>query len=187
MKIGFDFDGVIYNTNELRRKHIKILYGVELLIEETERAGAIRRGLTDEQYTAVQRLIYKYETVSLSAKAIPHAIDTMRRLRGEGHDLTIITSRYDLEVNHAIEWLKRGGFGDLEVTNTPYTLKTDACREREIEVFFDDDLPNLEPLVGTVPHPFLFDAPSNKDIEVPKGIGRVKDWNDLYEKIREIN
>lgn len=187
MKIGLDFDGVISDAGELKKKYIRILYEIGMPIEETERAEAVRRGVTNSQYTAIQRLIYNDKTVSLSARIIPHAIDTMKRLSGEGHSLTIITSRYDIGVDHVREWLRREGFGDLEVANTQYTPKTDACRERGIEVFLDDDLPKLEPLVGTVPHPFLFTAPYNKDIEVPSGIGRVKDWNDFYEKIKGIN
>ena len=64
--------------------------------------------------------------------------------------------------------------------------KAKACKG--LDVYVDDDLDKLEPLVGIVPNRFLFSWGYNQHIDVPPSTAkRVDSWQQFYQEIRGLN
>jgi len=184
MRIGLDFDGVISDCCRLKSYGAKKLYGVEIPPKKFKRELIIGEGiLTSEQYTNLQKQIYDTREIGLTMLPVNGALKYIPKLQQGGHDLSIITSRPDIEIPR--EWLHLKKL-DLPITSVPRgSTKAEACKG--LEVYVDDDLDKLEPLIDVVPNRFLFSWGYNKHIELnPKIATRVKSWPDLYQKIKKI-
>src|SRR3989344_6545639 len=187
MKIGLDFDGVISDCGRLKSDGAKRLYGVEIPPEKFKTEIVVGQGfLTLEQYRSLQKQIYGTREIGLLMKEFDGVIDYTQRLISEGHDLTIITSRGIQESEIAREWMR------MVKLNLPLNgigggvKKTDACRG--LDVYIDDDLDKLEPLVGIVPNRFLFSWGYNQHIEVPPTIAqRIQSWEHFYQEVSKLN
>jgi hypothetical protein len=105
----------------------------------------------------------------------------VRQLQKKGHELQIVTSREPEACDIAREWMTIQKL-QLELVGVGYgNSKADATTG--FDVYVDDDLDKLEPLVGIVPHLFLFSWGYNQHVN-EYGIGeRVSSWEELYRNI----
>ncbi len=183
MRIGLDFDGVISDCGQLKSDAAKILYGVEIPPErfKTELVVGI---LTQEQYRHLQRQIYGTRKLGLLMKPVDGVLDYLPKLQQDGHELRCITSRYEEEADIAREWLLAQHLTLPLTAVGGRTKKAKACQG--LDVYADDDLDKLEPLVGIVSRLFLFSWGYNQHIEVPSSIAqRVDSWQNFYQKISQ--
>jgi len=187
MKIGLDFDGVISDAGKLKSDGAKRLYGVDIPPEKFKTEIVVGQGLlTSEQYKALQKQVYGTREIGLLMQEVDGAVDYTQRLISEGNDLRIVTSRGTLESEIAKKWMQKRGL-NLPLINVGESVsKADACRG--MDVYVDDDLDKLEPLVGVVPQRFLFSWGYNQHIEVPLSIAkRVDSWKSLYREIQNLS
>ena len=181
MKIGLDFDGVISDCGKLKSEGAKRLYNVHIPPERFKKELVVGEGLLSlEQYMALQKQIYGTSEIGLLMEPVEGVFRYLSRLREDGHELKIITSRNEEAIKVANEWMRQKGIS-LPTTNVP-GQKTEACRG--LDVYIDDDYDKLEPLIGIVPDLFLFSWGYNQNIHVNQAvINRVDSWANFYEEI----
>ena len=187
MRIGLDFDGVISDCGRLKSQGAKMLYGFEIPPEKFKKELVVDTGiLTLEQYRHLQKQIYSNREIGLTMLPVDGIFEFLPKLQQEGYDLSIITSRGEIESEIAREWMKQKNIELKLVGVGGGVSKTDACRG--LDVYIDDDLDKLEPLMGIVPNRLLFSWGYNQHIEVPPTIAqRIQSWEHFYQEVSKLN
>lgn len=183
MKIGLDFDGPVADHREVKRAIAKSAYGLEPPYPK----GTVIRGdlLTWEEYLAIQKSVYPTREENLRMKAVDGALEHIRLLKDDGHEISVITSRTGEELDIAMEWADRKG-ASLHFIGVPHgTSKAEVARG--LNCFVEDDLFKLVPLVGIVPHLFLFTLEYNEHSETDGIATKVPHWEALYRHITAID
>jgi len=189
LRIGLDFDGVIANTPALRAAVANELFGKDLpsgcLLNK--RYILEKKYLSIEEYAEMEAAIY-VENSSWHPKLalMPGAKEGIRHLLNDGHDVCCITSRTPIAVELARIWIER-----QEIHVPIFSLggregKLHAVKKHGREVYIDDDLDYLKPMVGEIPHLFLYTWEYNKDTNPAPEIIRVGSWSDFLERIGSI-
>lgn len=170
----------------MKSNEAKRLYGVEIPPGRFKKEIVVGQGfLTLKQYRDLQEEIYGTMELGLLMKEVEGVVDYVQRLASEGHILTIITSRGVRESEVAKGWMRKIKL-NLPLIGVGGEVKTDACRG--LDVYIDDDFDKLEPLIGVVPHRFLFSREYNRHINVPASVARrVDSWQQFYQEIRLLN
>jgi len=187
MRIGLDFDGVISDCGQLKSDGARMLYGVEIPPEKFKKELVIDAGiLTLEQYRHLQKQIYDTREIGLTMSPVDGALELVPKLQQEGHDLMVVTSRWEPGTEIAREWMKLKGLNLYLVGVASGVSKANACQG--LDAYIDDDLDKLEPLVRVVPHRYLFSWRYNTHIEVPQNVAkRIESWQHFYDEILSLN
>lgn len=183
MKIGLDFDGVISNCGQLKTEGARRMYGVEIPPEKFKKEIVIgEKLLTSEQYRTLQRAIYGTRELGLLMEPVDGVLRFLPLLVAEGHTILVVTSRGDVELQIAKEWSVLRGL-QLDFVGVGYgASKADAAIG--LDLYVDDDLDKLEPLVGIVPNLFLFSWGYNIHVDTGS-IPRLDSWEAMYDFIKE--
>lgn len=186
MKIGLDFDGVITDCGNLKSERARLNYGIEIPPERFKKELVVDTGiLTLKQYRDLQKQIYATREIGLTMSPVEGVLKFVPQLQEEGYTLTIVTSRDNSGSDIAREWMRTHGLNVSLISSGIGTSKADACRG--LDVYIDDDLDKLEPLVDIVPHRYLFSWGYNKHITVPKEAAqRIKSWQHFYDEIKRL-
>ncbi len=184
--IGLDFDGVMGSTIKLKHRMAKELYGVEGISDNRFKEGfVVDAGLmTKQQYRAMMNIVCGDRSVGLAMEPITGVDIYVPQLKKEGHRLIVITSREGSELDVVKEWCELRNF-DLEYRSVGYG-KDKKAAAADVSVYIDDDVSKLIPLIGSVPHLFLFTQEHNADTEVPESIVRVHTWESFYTSIQQL-
>lgn len=182
MRIGLDFDGVISDCGALKSETARRLYGIDVPSERFKKELVIGDGLlTLEQYRRLQEVIYGTREYGLTAKPVGGVLEAIPRLLDAGHDLRVITSRDGIQLDVALEWAATHGIS-LDFTGVGYGASK-AGAAAGLDLYVDDDLDKLEPLVGIVPHRVLFSWGYNAHIDEGDVAIRVASWQDLTDMV----
>ncbi|MBI4523911.1 MAG: hypothetical protein HY695_08885 [Deltaproteobacteria bacterium] len=185
MKIGLDFDGVISNCAKLRSDYARQRFGVDVPGELFKRDIVLGNGwLTSDQYQEISRAIYYTKEVGLLMEPVDGVKAWVPKLIEEGHQISVITSRADAVLEIAKEWAKHQSLG-LDLIGVGIG-NSKAPAAAGLDVYVDDDLHKLKPLVGVVPHLFLFSWGYNRQICAAGVAVRVSSWTDLCQKIATL-
>ena len=105
----------------------------------------------------------------------------------KGHNLSIITSRRERGLELAARWLREQSL-DIPIIGVGQgNSKTEAAQTQGLNLFVDDSLDKLIPLIGIVPNLFLFSWEYNAHEQIPEEIKRVFSWEDLYKIIQALS
>lgn len=185
MKIGLDFDGVISNCGKLKAEYAKSAYGVEIPPTQFKKDVVIgNRLLSPDQYDQISTAVYFTREVGLRLEPVDGLFPCLPRLMEDGHTVSVITSRMETDLEIAKEWSRKQGLS-LELIGVGYR-NSKAQHALGLDVYVDDDLHKLEPLVDVVPHLFLFSWGYNERLNEAGVAQRVLSWNELYGKIRAL-
>lgn len=185
MKIGLDFDGVIADCGKLKSDAAKKLHGLDIPPEKFKKEIVIGEGhLTAEQYRDLQKIIYGTREVGFLMEPVAGMLESIPQLLALGHTLLIVTSRGEVELEIAKEWSISQGL-TLHFIGVGYGVsKADACAG--LDVYIDDDLDKLQPLVGIVPHCFLFSWGYNNHIDEGTVAKRISSWEEFCKTIENL-
>lgn len=185
MRIGLDFDGVISDCGQLKSDTAKVLYNLNIPPEIFKKEIVIDSGyLTAKQYYDLQKTIYGKPEVGFLMKPVAGMLESIPQLLAWGHTLLVVTSRGEVELEIAKEWSIRHGL-ELDFVGVGYGVsKITACKG--LSVYIDDDLDKLEPLVGIVPHRFLFSWGYNSHIEEGSIARRIGSWQEFCQTIESL-
>lgn len=186
MRIGLDFDGVLSDCGALKSECALELFGVRIPAERFKKEIVLGEGLLSaEQYRDLQERIYGTRELGLRMAPVPGVLDVLPRIMADGHEVTIITSRSGDMLAIATEWCAAHGLTP-EFRGVGYGVSK-AGEARGLHVYVDDDLDKIAPLVGVVPHRFLFSWGYNAH-EEPEGIAeRVASWHELHRRISDLS
>ncbi len=187
MDIGLDLDGVVNDPIPLKREWARRLFGVDIPPEKCKREYAVGESLlTDDQYTELQECIFSSRKVGPIINPVPGAIEYIQMLSENGHNIRIITSKNQEEMDVLVPEMRKYGL-DLHVTAVGHgDDKREACSG--LIVYADDDLDKLESLIEIVPYRFMFRWPYNENVDVEPHVAKsVWSWPELYGEIARIN
>jgi len=186
MKIGLDFDGVIADCGNLKSKGAWELYRVLIPPEKFKKEILVgEKILTSAQYSEVQHLVYNTYEMGLLMEPVEGVLRYIPRLIDEGHTVRIITSRQNESLAIAAEWALKQGLL-LDFTGVGYG-RSKATAAKGVDVYIDDDLEKLEPLVGVVPNRYLFSWGYNEHIDVSGVANRIASWEEFYSTIQQLD
>lgn len=179
MKIGLDFDGVISDCGKLKSDGAKRLYGVDIPPAKFKKEIVVgERHLTAEQYHELQKTIYGTREIGFLMEPVDGVLRYLPQLVADGHTVLVVTSRGEAELEIAREWSMRQRL-KLDFVGVGYgNSKADAAVG--LDLYMDDDLDKLEPLVSVVPHRFLFSWGYNAHVDVGTIAKRIASWNEFY-------
>lgn len=192
MRIALDFDGVLSDCGALKVIHAKRMFDVdipahqfkkELVVKEL--AGEEEGMLTLKEYKALQDEIYTNMEIGLTMEPVEGMLEFLPRLINEGHDIRIVTSRIGETLEVAVAWAEKHGLA-LEFSGVGYG-KSKANATAGFDLFVDDDLDKIEPMMDTVPHRYLFSWGYNEHIDEGYVAERIECWEDLYSAVQEIH
>lgn len=185
MNIGLDFDGVIANAGLLKSEIAKERFGFWVPPEHFKKETIVTKGLlTVAEYFDFTRSIFGEMKYGTRMKEVPRAIEHIQRLLQLGHQVSVVTSRAQESLEVAKAWCDQKSLQiNIEGVGTGNT-KAGACSG--LDVFIDDDLDKLEPLVEVVPHRFLFSWEYNEHHETGAIAKRVSGWPDFFTAITAL-
>ena len=118
-----------------------------------------------------------------------HVQKYINKLREDGHKIVLITARSTDHlkdpVSLSVNWLNKHqiSYDELCVNNLE---KTTACLEKKVDVFIDDRVDHLLPLLPHNIKTILMETVSNKGQKEYSG-DVVKNWKQVYKIISNLN
>ncbi len=216
LKLGFDFDNVVADTNRLKARLL-------------ERKGILvpqwlcrrRRYLRNiEEYNEVQKMVYEDSYWGMQIKPVDGAIPTIRKARELGHKIFILTSRskpssrlgkrlltekFELKIRAPKPEEQTGNKEEqaegeeewdieelLSVGSSESSQKRKTAENRELEFYADDDDFKLQPLLGVVENLILFsrfpgEHENRRLPAVESGqVKKMSSWNEIFQEILQI-
>ncbi|MBL1434252.1 hypothetical protein COB87_001620 [Candidatus Wolfebacteria bacterium] len=185
MKIGLDFDGVIANCGKLKSDVAKMLFDLDIPPHKFKREIVIGEGhLTAEQYLNLQMTIYETREYGFLMEPVAGVLECVPKLLALGHTILVVTSRGEAALKIAKEWSAEQGL-TIDFVGLGYGVsKAEACRG--LDVYIDDDLDKLKPLVGIVPHRYLFSWGYNMHVANGNIAKRMVSWDEFHNTIKSL-
>lgn len=189
MRIGIDIDNVISNFNDemLKEyiKHDKELRNAGIINENAE---YFRDGMFDWSKKEEDEFYYNnVERIAKRLRTIAEAPETIKKLKEEGNEIIIISSRDNGEYTNPTEmtenWLKENNIIYDKLILTNKDEKGKACQENNIDIMIDDSINNCEQISSMGIKVFIMDTRYNQNANQ---FERVRDWKDIYEKIQKM-
>jgi uncharacterized HAD superfamily protein len=138
------------------------------------------------EYDHIKDLVFTTSRVGTMLRSMRHSLSTIRALKDSGQGVMIVSNRTPRAAEFAAKWLK---LRHLPVPFIPVIAgehKTETIKGLPLSSYTDNDVENLVPLIGHIPHLFLLTTPHNAKREIPDGVTRVKNWTELHERLKEI-
>lgn len=188
MKIGIDIDNVISNFNEeiLKEyiKHDRELRNTGIINENAE---SYHKGMFDWSKEENDEFYYSnLERISKNLKTIERAPETIKKLKEEGNEIVLISSRDNGIVANPREmtenWLKENYIVYDKLIVTGKNKKGDICKENNVDIMIDDSIKNCKDVSSKGIKVLLMDTRYNKNTNE---FERVSNWKEIYEKIQE--
>ena len=114
----------------------------------------------------------------------------LKKLKQEGNNIIIITSRYEFEEdshlvqNYTQKWLEKNNIVyDKLVMNAQNKLN--ASKENDVEMFIDDSVAHCRNVQSSGIITFLYTSTCNQAVEA-NDLQRVYSWPQIYDKYKKI-
>ena len=190
MNIGIDLDDVVYNTSVEVEKEIEKAKNPRLLDFKVQ---LMRGALSEMPSDVAQFLKDTIISYTSNAKPIKNATDTLKRLRDEGHIITIITARSDAirdgVVDTTLKSLKKYGI-DKGILYDKIIFeganKGDVCEKEKIDIFVDDSPINCMHVRERGINVLAFKSGITAEAIDQTDLPSVSSWDELYDKINSI-
>jgi len=194
MNIGLDIDDTITDTFA-----VMFGYGQKFTIEDLGKSADLVKttGFSNHFYCQnmhgwidedADKFFEKYyRKISEETRPFMFAIETIRKLKEEGHKIVLITARWDFADVNAREitekWLKEQQIPyDVLIVNGG--SKADSAIKYNLDVFVDDSFENCKAVADAGIKTYIMDTRCNKGLEDEK-IKRVYSWPHLEQELRK--
>lgn len=190
MNIGIDLDDVVYDTSAEVEKEIEKANNPRLLDFKVQ---LMRGALSEMPSDVAQFLKDTIISYTSNAKPIKNATDTLKKLRDEGHIITIITARSDAirdgVVDTTLKSLKKYGI-DKGILYDKIIFeganKGDVCEKEKIDLFVDDSPINCMHVRERGINVLAFKSGITAEAIDQTDLPSVASWDELYDKINSI-
>lgn len=189
MKIGIDIDGVILDYERVLKTYGDLYDFIELkkdgIVNKSEHYISNRFNWKEEEYI---EFVHKY-FLELAKKAnfIPGAIDVIKMLKEEGHELIIITAR-----GRKIEGTKSVAEEAFKKENLEFDKyywkqdnKLETAKEEQIDFMIDDNYEICKELSENLVKTIYFRDKDMKKIQQSEYLKEVSNWGEIYRIIKK--
>jgi uncharacterized HAD superfamily protein len=190
MNIGIDLDDVVYNTSAEVEKEIEKANNPRLF---EFRVQLMRGALSEMPSDVAQFLKDTIISYTSNAKPIKNALDTLKKLRDDGHVITIITARSDAirdgVVSTTLDSLKKYGIDKGKLYDKIIfegANKGDVCEKEKIDLFVDDSPINCIHVRERGINVLAFKSGITAEAIDQTDLPSVSSWDELYDKINSI-
>ena len=199
VNIGFDADGVLFDTESFQLSAKSILYMKKVFGLTVEKIDGY--GIKDI-FACISKIEMKYWThfvfqYSLFFRARPWVKEVFGELRKDGNHIYIITSkvcslennyrgiivRLLFEISLKINGIHVDGIEYCSLSNSGQN-KLNACKKQNIHIMVEDNKENIGVLSEYL-HVLCFDSLNNQDYSM-ESITRVKDFNEVYINVQRL-
>ena len=189
MKIGIDIDGVLTNESDFIRdfgsefcyKH-SISFDLNPWIYDSKET----LNISENDYLSFWKEYLEYYATSKNLR--PFASEVITKLKNEGHEIYIITSRnfttkqteYGEKMRNIVKkWLKDNC---IEYDGIYFSInKRDVCESLKIDIMIEDKPKNIIS-ISEVSKVFCYNDYCNLETNINNMV-RVYSWYDIYNKI----
>lgn len=190
MNIGIDLDDVVYDTSAEVEKEIEKANNPRLF---EFRVQLMRGALNEMPSDVAQFLKDTIISYTSNAKPIKNALDTLKKLRDDGHIITIITARSDAirdgVVSTTLDSLKKYGI-DKGILYDKIIFeganKGDVCEKEKIDLFVDDSPINCMHVRERGINVLAFKSGITAEAIDQTDLPSVSSWDELYDTINSI-
>ena len=190
MNIGIDLDDVVYDTSAEVEKEIEKANNPRLLDFKVQ---LMRGALSEMPSDVAQFLKDTIISYTSNAKPIKNATDTLKKLKDEGHIITIITARSDAirdgVIDTTLKSLKKYGI-DKGILYDKIIFeganKGDVCEKEKIDLFVDDSPINCMHVRERGINVLAFKSGITADAIDQTDLPSVSSWDELYDRINSI-
>jgi uncharacterized HAD superfamily protein len=181
LNLGFDIDGVIANFTQPLLDVIKENYGVNLNSSDIYTFDLnIVLGITKSEGNQLVN-----QTLKKDLPLNPGAKETLEKLSRDGHNIYLLTGRYEYLRDITQSWLKEKGvpYTQLHMLNVgeKYRANVDP-----LDLIVEDSLVDALEWTHKVKNVLLYDQPWNRTLNVKNLTKRVYGWNEIYETIQNL-
>ena len=191
MRIGIDIDNVISDMNDSLfkeyLKHDKTLRNTGIINDKAR----IRYGMFDWTKQEEEEFYYSnIERIAENFGLIPHAKETIEKLKYDGNEIYIITGRangeYKDPLKLTVDWLKKHNiYYDKLILTDAYDshAKTVECQKYNVDIMIDD---NIKTCLDIQKHGIKVLVMNTRTNMTDDEIDRVNNWEDIYSRIYEM-
>lgn len=194
MKIGVDIDGVM---TDLRKYQLEksIDYFKKLGYELINPNGCDIKSMFNLPSSLVSQFWVDHIEEYFNMPPRSEAIEYINKLKKEGNEIYIITSRgsnreeevlgRNNTIDFTINYLSKYGicYDDIVFTTNG---KLDACLKLNIDIMIDDMGKNINEVSSKVKC-IIYDEEYNRDVFENSNIIRCYSWSEIYDKIHELS
>lgn len=189
MKIGIDIDDTLAQTTKFLMpqaiKFDKDVLHKNGIVDSTKDLPRCFDWNNDELYLFFKTI---FENEVLNIPPIDNAKNIIKRLRDEGNNIVIISSRNNIQLSNPYEitykWLSINEIDfDKLIVNAKY--KGPIVEEEQIDLFIDDSIGQCTFIADNNKIPVVLYAKKTNQIEYP-GIIRLENWEQIYNYILEL-
>ena len=186
MRIGIDIDNCISNFDDVLLeeylKHDKELRNTGII---NDKPYHITVGMFDWSKEENDDFYYNnIQRIAMSLKPLNNAKDVIDKLKADGNEIYIITSRDNGEYINpekmTREWLEKYDIYFDRLILTGRHEKGPVCKENNIDIMIEDSIKNCEDIENNGVKCYIMDTRYNKH---ETRFERVKRWNEIYSKI----
>lgn len=179
MRIGIDLDGVVYNyvkdfQDYVRNHHHQYADMPDFVCDTWNFFD--EWGMSVEDFITLNEIGVEQGHIFANGDPIPGAIETLDRLKEDGHFIHIITHRRSGPkcLENTGKWLDK-----WDVPHDAVTFIEDKTVV-DVDILLDDKDTNILSALDKGVDALMFDAPCNKNINLPRAL----DWDHFYEYVK---
>ena len=189
MRIGIDIDNCISNFDDVLLeeyiKHDKELRNTGIINDKpyyltVDMFDWSKEENDDFYYNNIQR-------IAMSLKPLNNAKEVIDKLKANGNEIYIITSRDNGEYVNPEEmtrkWLEKYEIYYDKLILTGRHEKGPVCKENNIDIMIEDSIKNCEDIENNGVKCYIMDTRYNKH---ETRFERVKRWDEIYSKISKL-
>ena len=189
MRIGIDIDNCISNFDDVLLeeylKHDKELRNTGII---NDKPYHITVGMFDWSKEENDDFYYNnIQRIAMSLKPLNNAKEVIDKLKADGNEIYIITSRDNGEYINpekmTREWLEKYDIYFDKLILTGRHEKGPICKENNIDIMIEDSIKNCEDIENNGVKCYIMNTRYNQE---EKRFERVKTWNEIYSKISKL-
>lgn len=180
MNLGFDIDGVISDFVAYFAVIVKKYY--DLTLDEADiycHDLDFVLGISKQERNKLVR-----ETLLGDLQLIQGAKETLERLDSQGHEIVILTARFDDLNSVTRNWLQKKGIPYSRLIQSKQGKKHLA--EVDLDLVVEDDLEDAIGWSKKVKNILVYDHPWNQSFNVKGLIKRVHSWNEIFKEVQQL-
>lgn len=179
LRIGVDIDGVVSDSYPVWLGELNRHYGKNITVLEDYEMHLVFDVPWDDMNNFfvqnVERLFDLPQPVKGAKEGIEHLLKA-------GHEIIYVTARSPEEEEITLRWMKKHKIPHEPILFSGLKSKVDLVKQWQLELFIEDYMVNAK-AIAEIGIPVLLLNASYNQGELPKGVIRCQDWQEILEEI----
>lgn len=182
MRIGVDIDGVVSDSYPVWLGELNRHYGKNItVLEDYEMHLVFDVPWDDMNNFFVQNVERLFEL----PKPMQGAKEGIESLIKAGHEIVYVTARTPEEEGYTFRWMEKYGIPHEHILFSGLKSKVNLVKQWNLELFIEDYMVNAK-AIAELGIPVLLLSASYNQGELPQGVTRCEDWQEIIGAIQKI-